>query len=221
MLFQIHRLGILRKIPSVKTSVTSGSSTGFLPFWLRRPALNSFTVFCCLLLLVVALDGCLIYQTVEYQVQLNPDGKSGTVTVKCSNIESSSDEASKQNDDFQELLSKWKSDQYLLERMNEGVYVKRRDLELRHGILVWQEIGIFADVQKMKDGISYEDTTRISLGKDETVLSTNGTEQVSKDSTVVLWPPHTRDFHIKIRNQDFKPSSHFVEKFKLFTKKRK
>ena len=166
----------------------------------------------------MAFDGCLTYETVEYRVSLNPDGKSGTLIVKFTNIESSSDEADNQNDDFRELIEKWKGDKYLLERMNDGVYIKQRDLKLMNGVLVWKEVGIFSDVQKMKDGISSTDTTRIAMGKDETVLATNGVVLVSKDSTVIEWPPNTRDFQIKIQNRDFKPTSHFANAFKKLKK---
>jgi len=176
--------------------------------------------FFALLFLTTILNGCLIYETVEYHVILNSDGKSGTIFIKYSNIESTSDEPGKQNEDFDELLGKWRDDNYLLERMNEGVYVKKRDLTLSHSVLVWQEVGIFSDVQKMKDGLSYEDTTRISLGKDETILSTNGVAIISKDSTVVIWPPHTHDFHIKIQQRDFNPTSHFADKFRQLKKKK-
>ncbi len=174
--------------------------------------------FCSFFVLVIVCSGCLVYETVEYHVSLNPDGKSGTIHIKYTNIESSDDDTVKQNDDFEELLSNWKGDKYLLERMNEGVYLKKRDLTLSHGILVWQETGIFSDVQKMKDGLSYEDSTHITMAKDETILSTNGVVVISKDSTVVMWPPHTVDFKIKIQQKDFKPTSDFVSKFKSLKK---
>jgi hypothetical protein len=172
-----------------------------------------------LFVLVAAFGGCLVYETVEYHVTLNPDGKSGTIQIKYTNIESSDEDSAKQNEDFEELLTKWKGDKYLLERMNEGVYLKKRDLTLNHGVLDWQETGIFSDVQKMKDGLSYEDSTHITMGKDETILSTNGVVVMSKDSTVVVWPPHTRDFQIKIQQMNFKPSSHFVIKFRELKKR--
>jgi hypothetical protein len=179
-----------------------------------------FKVF-LLLVLVLAFNGCLIYETVEYRVRLDSNGKSGTILIRYNNIQSSSDDGKKQNEDFQELLDKWKGDKYLLERMNDGVYIKERDLKLSNRVLVWREVGIFSDVRKMNDGISYDDTTRISLAKDESVLATNGVVLLSKDSTVVVWPPHTRDFQIKIKNQDFKPTSHFADKFRQLIKKKK
>ncbi len=174
---------------------------------------------CCCLVMFIGLSGCLMYETVGYRVHLNSDGKSGTITITYRNIESTSGDHAKQDEDFQELLDKWKGDGYLLERMNEGVYVKQRELRLVKGILVWKEVGIFSDVEKMRDGISYNDTTRIAMANDETVLSTNGTLLISKDSTVVVWPPHTRDFDLTVQNKDFKPTSHFAERFRALKKK--
>ncbi|HEY6953283.1 MAG TPA: hypothetical protein VI758_12825 [Bacteroidota bacterium] len=174
---------------------------------------------CLFAILVFAFNGCLIYETIEYHIRLNTDGKSGTISVEYTNIESSASEPAKQDDDFNDLISKWKDDKYLLERMDDGVYIKDRHLALRHGILVWRETGIFSDIKKMKDGVKYEDTTRLNLGKDETVLSTNGETLVTKDSTVVIWPPHTLDFQIKIQQREFEPTSHFARKFKDLQKK--
>jgi hypothetical protein len=176
-------------------------------------------IFSVCLAITLGISGCLMYETVDYRIHLNPDGKGGTITITYKNIESTSDDSAKQQEDFQELLDKWKGDEYLLERMNEGVYIKRRELKLVKGILVWKEVGIFSDAERMKEGISYNDTSRIELGKDETVLSTNGTLFISKDSTMVVWPPHTRDFSLVVQNKDFKPTSHFAERFRKLKKK--
>ncbi len=177
------------------------------------------SVFWCCLIILASFVGCLMYETVEYRIHLNPNGKSGTLTITYRNIESTADDSAKQAEDFQELMDKWKGDEYLLERMNEGVYVKQRALQLNRGTLVWKEVGIFSDVGKMNEGISYNDTSRIAMGKDETVLSTNGTLLISKDSTVVVWPPHTHDFALTVQNKDFKPASHFAERFRALKKK--
>ncbi len=163
--------------------------------------------------------GCLIYQTIEYRLTLNSDGKSVTLSIRYTNIESSSTDTAKQREDFNELIGNWRGDKYLLERMDDGVYLKKRALSMVHGVLVWNETGIFSDVARMKDGVKYDDTTRITVGKDQTVLSTNGTVLLTKDSTVVSWPPHTREFHIRIQQRDFQPTSHFAERFKSLGKK--
>jgi hypothetical protein len=170
------------------------------------------------LIVAIVFNGCLMYETVDYRVHLNQDGKSGSVTITYRNIESTSDDPAKQEEDFRDLMDKWKGDEYLLQRMNEGVYIKQRELQLRKGILVWKEVGIFSDVEKMKDGISFNDSSRIAMSKDETVLSTNGTLLINNDSTVVVWPPHTLDFHLEVQNKDFKPTSHFAERFRKLKK---
>ena len=172
-----------------------------------------------LITLSIAFGGCLIYQTIEYRLTLNSDGKGGSILIQSSNIGSSALDTAKQNEDFSELISNWKEDKYLMERMDDGVYIKQRSLTLKNGVLVWKESGIFSDVQKMKDGVKYDDTTRITVGKDQTVLSTNGTMLITKDSTVVFWPPHTRDLQIKIQQRNFEPTSRFADKFRSLQKK--
>ncbi len=164
--------------------------------------------------LSILFSGCLIYETIDYRLRLNSDGKSGSLWIEYTNIESSAVDTAKQREDFSELIDKWKGDKYLLERLDDGVYIKQRSLTLSRGILLWKESGIFSDVRKMKDGVQYEDTTRITISKDQTVLSTNGTATVTRDSTVISWPPHTRDFHLRIQQRDFNPTSHFAEKFR-------
>ncbi len=172
-----------------------------------------------LIMLSIAFGGCLVYQTIEYRLTLNSDGKGGSILIQYSNIGSSALDTAKQNEDFNELISNWKEDKYLLERMDDGVYIKQRSLTLRNGVLVWKETGIFSDVQKMKDGVKYDDTTRITVGKDQTIQSTNGTTLITKDSTFVFWPPHTRDFNIKIQQRNFEPTTRFAEKFRSLQKK--
>jgi hypothetical protein len=171
-------------------------------------------VLSILIVTILTFSGCLIYQTVAYTVNLNPDGKSGTIVIEYRNIESSATEPQKQDADFSELLQYWRGDKYLLDRMDDGVYVKKRNLTLEGGILVWREKGIFSNVEKVNEGFSYEDSTRVTIGKDETVLATNGTAIVTKDSTQIVWPPHTRSFNVKLQQRDFSPTSHFAEQFR-------
>jgi hypothetical protein len=172
-----------------------------------------------LITLSVLFTGCLVYQTIEYRLTLNNDGKSGSIWIEYTNIESSAADSVHQNEDFTELISKWKSDAYLLERMEDGIYVEERSLALRKGVLVWRETGIFSDVRKLKEGVKYDDTTRITISKDQTVLSTNGTAIIERDSTVVYWPPQTRDFRIKIQQRSFEPTSRFAEMFRSLRRK--
>jgi hypothetical protein len=172
-----------------------------------------------LITLAFLFAGCLVYETVDYRLTLNNDGKSGSISIECTNIESSAADSAHQNEDFAELISKWKGDKYLLERMDDGVYIKERSLVLRKGVLVGRETGIFSDLRRLKDEIRYDDTTRITIAKDRTVLSTNGTLIIYRDRTVVYWPPQTRDFRIKIQQRSFEPTSHFAEKFRSLRRK--
>ena len=150
---------------------------------------------------------------------MNKDGTSGSIAIEYTNVESSAADSAGQREDFAELMSNWKSDAYLLERMDDGIYVKERSLTLNKGVLVWKENGIFSDTRKLREGITYDDTTRVTIPGDETVLSTNGTLEIGRDSTVVSWPPHTSEFHVRIQQRNFEHTSHFARRFLAWKKR--
>lgn len=164
------------------------------------------------------LVGCLISEADEYRIVLNADGKSGTIYTVKRNIQSDQDTHAKQQEDFDNLIRDWKGDSYLLEKMKEGVYVKDRNLSIEGGDLVWKEVAIFADFHELFRDAVINDTVRIGFGNDQTVAATNGELIRTKDSTVVQWPPKTTEFILKVRKNDFRAASNFVERFTLYTR---
>ncbi len=220
-------------IPIAKGQPPAKPDSGFSPFLLstHKPLHRGLPVtpnratlvrrFFCLppIFLCLLFAGCLVYQTIDYRITLNPDGKSGTIAVEYTNVESSATDSAGQREDFEELMSNWKSDAYLLGRMDDGIYVKGRSLTLSKGVLVWKENGVFADIRKLKEGITYNDTTRVTIPKDQTVLSTNGAVDIGRDSTVVSWPPRTREFRVRIQQRNFEHTSHFAQRFAALKKK--
>ncbi len=165
------------------------------------------------------LAGCVVSEEDAYTVTLNPDGRSGSMTVTRFNLQSDEREPAKQREDFQKLMETWKGDAYLLERAKEGVYVKTRDLGERQGRLVWKETSIFADITGMFQTDASGDTLRIKLDGGESVVSTNGRVVRMTDSTLVLWPRPATSLELRIRHGDFHPTSDFVADFRRRPKK--
>jgi hypothetical protein len=165
-------------------------------------------------------SSCLISEYDEYHIVLNADN-SGTISITKRNLQSDQIDIAKQQEDFDNLISDWKEDQYLLEKTKEEVYVKDRKLSIVKGKLVWQEVAIFADLHRLFRDVIVNDTMRIGFGKDETVVATNGELIRTKDSTFVQWPLKTREFILKIQKNNFTPVSNFAEKFKAYSKKKK
>ena len=161
-----------------------------------------------------AIAGCVVSEEDDYTVTLNADHTSGTLTVVRFNVQSDERDPVKQQEDFAELMKAWKSDAYLLEQTKEGVYVKERDLSARAGKLVWTETSLFADIGKLFTRDIVADTLRLSIGKGESVLATNGIVVRTADTTIVKWPVTTKSYRLRIRHDDFQPTSDFAAEFR-------
>jgi hypothetical protein len=172
-------------------------------------------------LLLIFFAGCIISEYDEYLIILNADGKSGTIIISKYNLQSDQTDPAKQQDDFDNLIQDWKGDQYLLDKVREGVYVKTRSLSRVHGQLVWKEKAIFADIYHLFEDAIMNDSLRIGFGKEETVTKTNGILIQTKDSTIVQWPLNMKRFILKIQKNNFKVTSDFAAKFKSFSKTNK
>ena len=164
--------------------------------------------------LLLFLAGCLISEFDEIRLTINKDGKSGTLEWTRRNVQSDESSKEKQNHDFNELLSNWKGDAYLVEKVSEGYYVKDRTLLIEKGVLVWKERMLFGDVHKIMGSDVSNDSIRIRLERSDVVISTNGVLQKYADSTIVTWPIGPGSFTLNLRRQEFSPTSDFVALFR-------
>ncbi|MBI4547969.1 MAG: hypothetical protein HY707_08315 [Ignavibacteriae bacterium] len=175
-----------------------------------------------LVLFILLFSGCLISETTEYTLILNDDGKSGKVTVIMRNVQSDEADPTKQEKDFKELIKNWKSDRYLVEQLDKGLYVKERKLYLERGKLIWKETSLFADVQKLIPEHSASDSMKISLGDTAGLLiTTNGKIIADDDSSVIIWQPGEKVFEFKARVRNFQSASKFAERFRRHLKGQK
>lgn len=173
-----------------------------------------------ILLLSFFATGCLISEVTQYKLTLNNDLKSGTFTITRKNVESNASDTATQRKDFAELLTNWKSDRYLLDQMDKGLYVKKRNVSLEHGRIVWQEIAIFSDIASLIPDFTHDDTMRFPL-HDTTglIITTNGKLSSSADGIVIKWNPHTTTFSVTTKMREFKPSSFFADRFRRYVKR--
>lgn len=166
------------------------------------------------LLILVFLAGCIISEYDEVTITINSDGHSGWMEYTRRNLQSDESTPQKQRHDFEELLSNWKSDAYLIEKVSEGYYVKDRSLKKENGVLVWREKLLFGDFQKILGSDVVGDSLRFRLEHSDAVVSTNGSLKRYDDSTVVTWAVRPGTFSLKLKRSEFTPTSDFP---KLFT----
>jgi hypothetical protein len=187
---------------------------------MKRPItiLKSSSLLLFLFLAFVGL-GCLASETTEYKITMNEDGKSGTIISIMRNVQSDESEDAKQAKDFDEAIHSWKGDDYLLERVHDGLYVKDRNLAVEESVLVWKEEAIFSDLGDVFKHEFQNDTLKFVIKKDQSIVATNGIVIPGKDSTVVYWRiSESKEIFLKTKENEFAPKSDFAARFKAYVK---
>jgi hypothetical protein len=153
-----------------------------------------------LLIVTVTMHGCLTYKTVKYEIKFNEDFKSGIMRVTYFDLRSSEEDPQKQENDFNELVRLTKEDDFLLDSMEDGVYVKERKFSAQDGKIVGTYSGIFRNLKIDSEELKESENERsITLDKDENdIIETNGKVMESKDKFIITWAKDVRNLDIKI-----------------------
>ncbi len=185
---------------------------------MKRPFVTiEFCSFLFSLSLAIIGLGCLAAETTEYKITMNEDGKSGTILTIMRNIQSDETDPGKQQKDFEQAIESWQGDEYLLDRVHDGIYVKDRSLSVEHNVLVWKEKGIFSELGDVFRHELKNDTLKFVVKGDQKIIATNGIVLLAKDSTIVYWVlPASKEMTATLKETNFSPKSDFVTMFKAY-----
>jgi hypothetical protein len=137
--------------------------------------------------LVILMQGCLVFHTVSYEVKLDSE-KSGTVTMRVSDIRSDAMNTAELEEDkkqlFQELL---KSDDFVRQMRDEGKFILDRKLFISEGKLNGTIKYSFDDVSKVESIVYQEPFYFITIPLEDSIVSTNGEIVVSEGHKRIMW----------------------------------
>jgi hypothetical protein len=142
---------------------------------------------------------------VEYTVDYGDDFNSGFLTVTYTDIRSSETEVKKQKKDFDELIELYQDDMFLLDQVDEGIYVKERKLYEKNGMLVGSYSGIFQKIQIDNNEMKVRNDERyilLDISPNENI-ETNGKVYRSENNALVVWPKDQKQLEIKKIVQDY------------------
>ena len=111
--------------------------------------------------------------------------------------------------DFDELIDYWQGDQYLLDRSEEGIITKNRELLVREGKIVGRLTGILKNLQE-KYSFWTSNGERIMLfdGEDDFVLvESNGKIIRTDENLILVWPMQATELWWKEREKSHSESS--------------
>ncbi len=172
-----------------------------------------------IILLLFSASGCLIFHKVAYEIKLNPD-ESGTTTVSVTDIRSNA----KTDQDFEEdknnLFSYMlKSDEFIESMKKNRKNIVKRDLYLDGDTLNGRAVYKFDNIKGI-EGIEYEGGFYfLTLGVDDSVVSTNGEIIKSKDYKRILWdsninPLKFEMFSFSFDNNPYRKLAPFYDSYK-------
>jgi len=163
-----------------------------------------------LFFLIISMSSCLTYRVVEYTITYSDTFNSGEIIVHYTDIRSSEKEEAKREKDFNELIDLIEKDQFLLDQVEEGVYVKQRQIYEENGQIHGEYTGIFADLTIDRNELKIENEERIlllTLDEGEQIES-NGKTLISKHNVLLVWPKDQKVLTFKKTTQNYDAQTH-------------
>jgi hypothetical protein len=154
-----------------------------------------------LLVLTLLVSGCLDVETREVRI-LREQGDPAVVIDEFANIYSDAKTASETQEDFNELVKMWKSDQVLRDLAADGIQAKNRELFIRDGKVVGRLTGIASNLAAV-DNISV-DGSQITFKADKgwKIVETNGRVLKTPEFEAAVWPKEATDMRVTFRNSE-------------------
>jgi hypothetical protein len=164
------------------------------------------SILLTLIIPLIFISGCLTYSTVKYQLEFNEDLSGGTIKVLFLDIKSTEVDTEKQRKDFIGAVELLFEDDFLLDNIEEGIYIKKRDMYVENGKLNISYSGIFRSSKLAEKDMKITENERI-LRFDKNkgdVATSNGNVVETEDSFIFSWPKDLKnpEFEIKRKMED-------------------
>jgi hypothetical protein len=155
-------------------------------------------IFPILFILLLLLQSCLTYRSIEYRIIFNENFDQGKIAVNYNDIQSSENEIEKQEKDFKDLIELLFGDEFLLDNVDEGIYVKDRKLWKEDGILKATFNGIFKELKLDDSELKIENEERILILKnDGDTYECNGKVLQTEKNVIMVWPKDQKELYWK------------------------
>jgi hypothetical protein len=156
-----------------------------------------------LLIVIFLFQSCLTYRAVTYKINFNERFDHGTVNVDYKDIRSSEKEPKKQEEDFKEAVRLLFEDDFLLDNVEEGIYVKDRKLWEDNGILKASFSGIFKELNVDGNKLDVQNDERILfINESDVDVESNGKVLKSDKNIVLIWPKDQRELTWTMKDID-------------------
>ena len=140
-----------------------------------------------LILLAISVQGCLVFNTVSYEINLN-DANSGTVNMVFKDIRSDATDVSQLEQDKKQLFQDMaKSDEFVNQMKTEGRNILSRNLYITDGKLNGSVKYSFDDISSVENLVYQEPFYYVTFGLEDSIITTNGEIIISDDYKRIVW----------------------------------
>jgi len=173
-----------------------------------------------LFLFIIFMFGCLTYETAEIRIIFNENSQNeGIIEVTYTNIESSEALLEDQQKDFNELIEHYQGDQFLLDQVSDGIYIKERELFEKNGKLIGKYSGIFRNLKFDNEELkTVNDEYIMLMDEDDEIVETNGKIVKSEKNIFISWPKTKKELYWKVKINGDPQTYSLVEMFREWKK---
>lgn len=149
-------------------------------------------------------NACITWKLIQVRIEFVENSDTGNITLTFEDLRSSqkpdekeTEKKKKIENDFEQVLSWYQGDDYLLEWVDNGVYIKNREMFEKDGVLYFRFRGITKDFKSSfneHEGLKVEgDKRNLTLDKDETIgIISDGKVIETDDQVIITWPKNQR-----------------------------
>ena len=177
-----------------------------------------------LIVILLFIFGCLTFETAEFRIIFNQNSMTeGTIEIIYTNIETSEALLKDQQKDFNELIESFTGDDFLLDQMSDGVYVKERELYEENGKLIGKYKGLFRNFEFDNEPLKIVNDEFILLidADDDEIVETNGNIIKSEKNIFISWPKEQKELYWKYKMTRDPHSTSLLDMFRDWKEKQK
>ncbi|NIM18857.1 MAG: hypothetical protein GTO42_02380 [Candidatus Latescibacteria bacterium] len=158
-----------------------------------------------LLLMIVGLMpmsvGCLAVDSLEMHIEYQGEDKPANVTIVYRDITSVEESIEAVKKDFESLIKDFEGDEYLLDRSEEGFFIKKRELFIEEGKIVARSHGIVKDLDEVHSIWVKNGELILLFEEDEdfVLVESNGEVFKTPKNTLIVWPENSTKLYFKQR----------------------
>ena len=155
-----------------------------------------------ILMLITQLSGCIVFNTVSYEVTNNEDG-SGTALVTIEDINSDATTKEDLDEDVKSILEYGlKSQEFVNEQKTEGKNITTRNLVVERGKLNAITRYEFFDISNV-EGMQFDDPYYyLTVPPEDSIISTNGQVTKTAEYQRIVWDKSITTLKFKMYSDD-------------------